>query len=167
MSLAQAHQTRRERQRGRRLRNARRSGLNLVALMDVFTILVFFFLVHSTDGVTDAGSARVNLPESTAHQQSAAALVVTVAHDRILVQGEPVARWDAEADKPGTALDALLSALQARRAESTGAAEEREVTIRGDRAIPYALLDQVMRTCARAGYSDISLSVQQRVPGAG
>ena len=53
--------------RRQRQQKARRwPTLNLVALMDVFTILVFFFLVHSTDSTPQAYSELVNLPESVA-----------------------------------------------------------------------------------------------------
>ena len=40
---------------------------------------------------------------------------------------------------------------------------EREVTIMGDKAVPYKVLDRVMRLCAtHAGFSKISLSVIQK-----
>ena len=52
------------------------------------------------------------------------------------------------------------------RSESVQSAS-REITIMGDRTIPYALLRKVMRTCTDAGYGDISLSVLQRSTSAG
>ena len=40
---------------------------------------------------------------------------------------------------------------------------EREVTIMGDKEVPYKVLDRVMRLCASyAGFSKISLSVIQK-----
>jgi biopolymer transport protein ExbD len=40
---------------------------------------------------------------------------------------------------------------------------EREVTIMGDKEVPYKVLDRVMRLCAnQAGFSKISLSVIQK-----
>ena len=39
-------------------------GLNLVSLMDIFTILVFFLLVHSGDADVLQSSTDVELPES-------------------------------------------------------------------------------------------------------
>ena len=40
---------------------------------------------------------------------------------------------------------------------------EREVTIMGDKEVPYKVLDRVMRLCANyAGFSKISLSVIQK-----
>jgi biopolymer transport protein ExbD len=77
--------------RRQRQEKARRwPSLNLVALMDVFTILVFFFLVHSVDSAQEAGNALVRLPESVADRQPRETPVVTITRDNILVQGEPV-----------------------------------------------------------------------------
>jgi biopolymer transport protein TolR len=145
----------------------RRPGLSLVALMDVFTILVFFFLVHSTDGMVDAHGAQVNLPASIAERQPAATLVVTITPGQVLVQGEPVVELDADTRNARGEIQGLLSALRSRQAADPSAATDQEVTIMGDRSIPFALLNRVMQTCAGAGYDNISLSVQQRTAGAG
>lgn len=142
---------------------ARRSGLSLVALMDVFTILVFFFLVHSTDGMSDASDARVQLPDSIAERPSSIDLVVTVTPRQILVQGTPVMELGTMANAARTDFQPLQAALQQLLARNPGMAQD-EVTIMGDRSIPFTLLHQVMQTCNRAGYAKLSLAVQQRSP---
>ena len=147
--------------------SGRRPGLSLVALMDVFTILVFFFLVHSTDVMVDAHGTQVNLPESIAERQAAVTLVVTITPGQVLVQGEPVAELDTDPGHAHGDIQALLTALRSRQAAGTAAHMDREVTIMGDRTIPFAVLNRVMQTCVRAGYDNISLSVQQRSAGAG
>ena len=147
--------------------SGRRPGLSLVALMDVFTILVFFFLVHSTDGMVDAHGTQVNLPESIADRQAAVTLVVTITPGQILVQGEPVAELGTDPGDARGEIQALLTALRSRQAAGTPTDMDRDVTIMGDRTIPFAVLHRVMQTCARAGYDNISLSVQQRSAGAG
>ena len=82
--------------RRQRQQNAtRRPTLNLIALMDVFTILVFFFLVHSADGTPEVHSALVKLPESIADQQPRNTPVVTITSENILLEGEPVIAVDA------------------------------------------------------------------------
>jgi biopolymer transport protein ExbD len=40
----------------------------------------------------------------------------------------------------------------------------REVTIMGDKALPYRLLKRVMATCSAADYGRISLAVMRRAP---
>ena len=153
--------------RRQRQQKARRwPTLNLVALMDVFTILVFFFLVHSVDGGTEAANQLVVLPESIAQQEPRDTLVVMITRDSILLQGEPVvAVDDVTASADGVKL--LHAALQALLAEEAPADSGREVTIMGDRSVPFAVLNKVMLTCKRAGYGSISLAVLQRTPEAG
>jgi biopolymer transport protein TolR len=150
--------------RRQRQEKARRwPTLNLVALMDVFTILVFFFLVHSADGSPDARNELVSLPESVADRQPGDTLVVTITRDNILLQGEPVAAIDSVA--AGGETRALQNALQAQHAPDTPADIDREVTIMGDRSIPFEVLNRVMQACKRAGFGSISLAVLQRSSG--
>ena len=136
----------------------RRPLLNLVALMDVFTILVFFFLVHSSDVTQDAASDLITLPESLASQMPRQTVVVTITKGEILVQGDQVATVSS-ALRSEEEIGVLRNAL---RKQDDSSAEAKEVTIMGDKSIPFELLKKVMVTCARAGYERISLSVLQR-----
>ena len=45
-----------------------------------------------------------------------------------------------------------------------GEIADREVTIMGDKALPYSLLKRVMATCTAADYGQISLAVMRRAP---
>jgi biopolymer transport protein ExbD len=170
--------------RRQRQENARRwPTLNLVALMDVFTILVFFFLVHSTDSTPQAYSELVNLPESVADHLPRDTPILTITPDNILLQGEPVVAVDAAMRASRGRIKALYTALQTQLAPDAaeGVAEgvtgsvveglvessDRELTIMGDRSIPFELLNRVMHTCTQAGYGNISLSVLQRSTSAG
>jgi len=174
--------------RRQRQENARRwPTLNLVALMDVFTILVFFFLVHSTDSAPQEYGELVNLPESVADQLPRDTPVLMITPDNILLQGEQVVAVDAVMQTSGGRIKALYTALQVQLASDAaeGVAEsvaegitesavaglvessDRELTIMGDRSIPFELLNRVMHTCTQAGFGNISLSVLQRSTGAG
>lgn len=147
-------------------------SLNLVPLMDVFTILVFFFLVHSTDVALTADRSVVSLPESVAERKPRQTLVVTITREAILVQGEAVVSVAAASGAAGEEIGVLRTAL-ARQLERTrivpveADAAVHEVMIMGDKSIPFALLRKVMLTCTRAGYEHISLSVIQRAPRPG
>ena len=153
--------------RRQRQEKARRwPSLNLVALMDVFTILVFFFLVHSADGGTEAANRLVVLPESLAQQEPRETLVVMITQDSILLQGEVVVAIDAVAPSVDS-IESLHEALLARFTGATTADADREVTIMGDRSVPFTVLNRVMRTCKLAGYNAISLAVMQRTAEAG
>jgi biopolymer transport protein ExbD len=147
-------------------------ALNLVPLMDVFTILVFFFLVHSTDVALTADHSVIRLPESVAERKPRQTLVVTITRESILVQGEAVVSVAAVSGAAGEEIGVLRTAL-ARQLERTrivpveADAALHEVMIMGDKSIPFALLRRVMLTCTRAGYEHISLSVIQRAPRPG
>ena len=157
----------------------RRPGLSLVALMDVFTILVFFFLAHSTDSTPQAFDQLLHLPESVADQQPRDTSTVTITSDFIALDGRQIATTEAAMQTPGGEIAALQAALRAqlaagasenRAANSGGVITEgvtRELTIMADKSIPFELLNRVMRSCARAGFGNISLSVQQRPEAAG
>ena len=149
--------------RRQRQEKARRwPTLNLVALMDVFTILVFFFLVHSADGAPEDHNTLVSLPESVADRQPRDTPVVMITRNTILLQGEPVVAVDRAMQASRGEIKALRTALQAQFAPDAPVETGREVTIMGDKSIPFALLNRVMQTCTQAGYGNISLSVLQR-----
>ena len=151
-------QWRRQRQGERR----RWPTLNLVALMDVFTILVFFFLVHSSDGAPGEQPETVELPESYSELTPRETPVVTITRHSIFLEGEPVAGFDAVQGADTAALDGLRTGLQVLKKQENGESSgSAALTIEGDRRIPFEVLNSVMRTCARAGFGDISLSVLQ------
>ncbi len=52
-------------------------------------------------------------------------------------------------------------------ASADGADEVREVTIMGDKSVPYAVLKKVMATCTDADYSKVSLAVVEKESVAG
>ncbi|RKZ99512.1 MAG: biopolymer transporter ExbD [Gammaproteobacteria bacterium] len=153
--------------RRQRQQKARRwPTLNLVALMDVFTILVFFFLAHSVDGGTEAANQLVVLPESIAQQEPRETLIVMITPDTILLQGEVIVAVD-QIEVVADSIDPLHAALQAQLSDDAAVDGAREVTIMGDRSVPFEVLNRVMQACKLAGYDNISLAVIQRVPGAG
>lgn len=141
--------------------------LNLVSLMDIFTILVFFLLLNSGSNeilkVND-----VTLPDSTAEERPKATTVVTITEDDILVDGRPVATLNEVITSNGL-IDGLMEELRfqaTKRSELTEREKTlgRAVTILGDQEIPYELLKRVMLTCAKADYRDLSMAVS-RVSG--
>lgn len=147
-------------------RHGRIPGLNLVSLMDIFTILVFFLLVNSSDGEVLPTTRNVSLPESVAEQKPRRNVVVMVTAQDILVQGSRVAsRQDIR--ETNQMIDPLTSALAAQyerhaSALASGKTVAQEVTIMGNKEIPYKLLKKVMASCTEAGYERISLAVLQK-----
>ncbi len=146
-------------------RHRKGGGLNLVSLMDIFTILVFFLLVNSTEVETLPSDRDLTLPESVSRELPRETVVVAVTLDDILVQGRRVASVaDVLAEEGGTVIEPLAEALRAQHARALReSADGAEVTIMGDRELPYRLLRRIMATCTEADYTRLSLAVNQRV----
>ena len=158
--------SRRARRMDRHHKRGRGTALNLVSLMDIFTILVFFLLVNSSESETLERSKAVDIPESVSQQKPRETVVVMVTRDSILVQGKIVASIDEISDPGAKTVPALRDALQAQVDRLIVKAGEddiaaREVTIMGDKNIPYRVLKKVMTTCTEADYGQISLAVIQ------
>ena len=145
-------------------RNKGRATLHLVSLMDIFTILVFFLLVNSGDVQVLPNAKALQLPESAAEQKPKETLVVMVNHDEILVQGRRVVdllKPLPEADIIQPLKEELLRHAAHSKTSSLGAFKG-DITIMGDKGIPYSLLKRVMATCADSEYPHVSLAVLQR-----
>lgn len=142
------------------------SKLNLVSLMDIFTILVFFLLVNSSDVEVLQKNKDIELPQSIAEKKPENALVVMVSASDILVAGRKVAdaKQAVNSDVLEIAglkkeLDYLAKRKPYRNEEE--AKKGRDVTIMGDQALPYTLLKKIMTTCAKSEFRNISLAVSQ------
>ncbi len=148
-------------------RNKGAGVLNLVSLMDIFTILVFFLLVNSSDVQTLPNTKDLQLPESIAETKPEETVVILIGEQDILVQGVPVASIDQVMAQKGNDIPALREALLSQndrvlRREAQDDIAGREVTIMGDKDIPYRLLKKVMATCTQSDYGQISLAVLQK-----
>ena len=148
-------------------RNKGAGGLNLVSLMDIFTILVFFLLVNSSDVEVLPNAKEIQLPESIAEQKAKETVVILIGDEDIIVQGTPVVKVADVMAAKGNDIPQLREALKSQndrvlRREAQEDIAGREVTIMGDKDIPYRLLKKVMATCSQSEYGQISLAVLQK-----
>jgi biopolymer transport protein ExbD len=155
-----------EKRAARKERNKQQLDLNLVSLIDIFTILIFFLLSAATEVETLPSFKAVKLPESNAEAQPKQTIVVTVSGEEIIVDGRKVADVAdvmKQADDVIPTLKAELELLAKRQViRKENQATQTAVTIMGDKDIPYRLLRKVMVTSARANFSDVSFAVRQR-----
>lgn len=139
--------------------------LNLVSLMDIFTILVFFLLVNSSEVEVLQTNKSIKLPESVAEKKPENTLLVMVSSESIIINGRALADVAAvldSADEQIAPLKQELDYLAARKPLSPAEQEAgRDITIMGDAEIPYTLLKKIMTTSAQSGYRNISLAVTQ------
>jgi biopolymer transport protein TolR len=141
---------------GRRGRGAFRpmSEINVTPLVDVMLVLLIIFMVTAplmTVGVP------VDLPRTNASQlnQEQEPLTISVTSEgKIFLQ---------ESEVP---LEALVPQLQAIMRNQPQGQPERRIFVRGDRAISYGQVMEVMGTVSAAGFSRVALLAEQPQPGA-
>jgi biopolymer transport protein ExbD len=129
----------------------RRRGLglqfNLTPLIDVVFNLVIFFMITS-HFVQRQESEEVDLPTATQvadEPETPRRLVITVLPDETFrVGGQAYDRGQVE----------LLI-----RQEASHQGEDFEVQIRGDRVVPYGVVEPILLACARNGITRVGFKV--------
>jgi biopolymer transport protein ExbD len=146
-------------------RAKKQAPFNIVSLMDIFTILVFFLLVNASDPTVLPNAKGIEMPQSMAEKKPRVSVVLMLSKDDISLQGEKVVSSDnisgnkkADVQRLQVALQEEMLKVQADVQEG----EKKEITIMGDKGVPFSLIKQVMQICSSAGFEQISLSVIQR-----
>jgi biopolymer transport protein TolR len=143
------------------------SHMALVPFIDVMTILVVFLLVHTSDVEVIPNTKNITIPISVSDKKPRASVVVMITKDDVLVDGHSIAKLADITASDALVIPPLRKALreQADKALLASAQQQiadREVTIMGDRNIPYVVLKKVMATCTDADYGKVSLAVIER-----
>lgn len=140
----------------------RNASLNMVSLMDIFTILVFFLLVNATSAEVLPTPKNLTLPDSSAEKIPVKNLVIAVNRDTISLQGNPVISVKQAMSSQAKTIQPLYDALKKTAQSTRDLADKKGVTIMGDKEIPYALLKKIMLTCAGAEFTNLSFAVNQK-----
>ena len=140
----------------------RNAALNMVSLMDIFTILVFFLLVNATSTEVLPSPKNITLPEAAAEKLPALNLVIAVDERVIRLQGKAIVTVKDALKGDKNSIRPLFDALRVASTTVKGIADKKGVTIMGDQEIPYQLLKKIMLTCAGAEYTNISFAVTQK-----
>ena len=142
-----------------------KAGLNLVSLMDIFTILVFFLLVSSSNVQQLPNSKKISLPTSVAEKAPKETIVIAITKSDILLEGKKIASLIDVLQSDETIISVLGDELKFQSSKSritndlkTG----RAITIMGDENIPYSLLRKILATCRQANYTQIAFAAVQK-----
>jgi biopolymer transport protein ExbD len=165
----------------RRKRRHGASHFALIPFIDMMTILVVFLLAHTAEVDILPNTKNIPIPQSLSDRQPNAAVVVMVTKDSVFVDGRLVGSVEEVAANTGPVFEPLKAALMAKTAAAPagspdatpgaaalGAATpqtdiaKREVTIIGDKNMPYSLLKRIMVTCSDAEYGKVSFAVAER-----
>lgn len=142
--------------------------LNLVPLIDCFTLLIFFLLInYSADIEVLHTDKSVKLPTSISDTLPKENLVVMVNAAEIVVAGRRVGNVSEMMANTAATFEPLEAELKylaskAPALTDTEKSNGRSITILGDRAIPYEQLKKIMATCVAADYRNISLAVMHK-----
>jgi len=146
--------------------------LNMVSLMDIFTILVFFLLVSAASSDILPTPKNIKLPRSTAETMPKENLVIIVGNNKILLQGKKVSDMKTVLGSKKLMImplyDELLKIANAKSSsKNKKLLTSKGVTILGDKEIPYVLLKKIMLTCSAAKFVNISFAVSRMTPDNG
>ena len=140
--------------------------LNLIPFIDILTVMVAFLLVYSTEVEVIQNTKGVEVPQSIAQTSPRQSVVVMITKTDLFVQGERIASVADIRATQGNIIEALRAALKRPTLVGTRVSEQdlasREITVMGDKSLPYEVLKKVMATCTDADYGRISLAVLQK-----
>ena len=142
--------------------------INVVSLIDIFAILVFYLLVNALVVVVIPEYEELKVPFSQAEERVEDKVVVAVNRSHIFVNEIPV----MPIPEPTEAVEAtgfreLTTALGAEDiATGSGAlaattASPRALNVVADQGTPYHLLKRVLASCSEAGYTKVSLALRE------
>jgi len=146
-------------------------AINLVSMIDMLTVLVFFLLVYSVEQVEVLPSSKdVQLPTSIAEAPIHYAVVVIVTEEDVLIHGASVGKIDEILASDSAIVPSLKAELEAEAngmVKLAGLSDEEkiaalEVTIMADKELPYILVRKVLATSTAARYGKLSLAVLQK-----
>ena len=160
--------SRRAKRMERNHKRNKQSALNLVSLMDIFTILVFFLLVSSSSVQQLPNSKDVRLPTSVAKKAPKESLVIAITKNSILVQGNKVSNISDALNNATILIPKLVDELKFHASKSRVILQKgmgRTVTIMGDENISYQLLRKILATCRETNYTKIAFAAVQKAKG--
>jgi biopolymer transport protein TolR len=140
----------------------RTASLNMISLMDIFTILVFFLLVNATSSEVLPTPRNITLPSASSEQLPRKNLVIVINNSEITLQGARVAWVDKVLNEERQTIESLFLALKAKAGKVEDITDTQGVTIMADKTVPYDLVKKVMLTARGANFTNISFAVNQK-----
>lgn len=135
------------------------AGLNLVSLMDIFTVLVFFLLfnVHDEQGVV-MGQHVSNLPLSTQ-----AALLDEESNIQVLELASGSVAYFSEQEIPvDNGLDAVAEAMTQYCQKASETSPCQRLAIEAPPEVPYSFVNQFIELGRSVGFKNVYLVVAQK-----
>jgi len=146
-------------------------AINLTALMDILSNIIFFLMASfGAQTMQLTSQAHVALPSSTSELALKMSINVAVGLEEIFVEDEPIGKLkdgvllglDSERFLPK--LEDTLKRVKAQRlAKNERPKDEDDVILFvADKHLKYETIDRVMKTCARAGFTKFRFAVAKK-----
>ena len=151
--------------------------LNLTSMMDMFTIIICFLIKsYSVSEVNILPPPNLKLPYSTSQKAPEQSLLVALGPDVLAVDGEKVTVLEQGRvpvrHQEGMIIRPLLDKLEERSERSKMIAEynpdfkfQGKMIFQGYQDLPFEVLNSILYTAARAGYSQFQLAAIQKEDG--
>lgn len=145
-------------------RMSKTSKLSLVSLMDIFTILVFFLIVNSSNVEVLQAEKSIKLPQSISKKLARENLLLVINKTHITLQGKEIISLDSLKNIELITIDKLAIELEYHKTRQTPTESgTRGITVMGDQKLEYSLLKKILFTCSKSGFTDISLAVEKTI----
>ncbi len=155
----------------RRHEQRKRPSLNIISLMDIFTILVFFLLVSSSNVQQIPSKKDIRLPTSVATTAPQETLVIFITRDKILVQGRVVGDIASALNSKDILIKGLVDELKFQSANTGILADSqlknagKAITVMGDEEISYQLIRKILASCREVNYTRVAFATLQQTQG--
>jgi len=162
-------------------------ALNITSMMDLMTIILVFLLKsYSTQDISIAGDADLQLPSSTSQQDPELAVNLVVSGRQIVVDGVPIIQLTKVPDEenPGkelvavpedekkgqlipTLFDKLTEKAESAKAiaEASGSSEHEfkgRILLQCDKKLPFSVIREVMYTAGQAQFGEFKFVVYKQ-----
>lgn len=143
-------------------------SLKLTSMIDMFTILLVYMLTnYSAEGqIMSVATPDLRLPTSTAQKAPKTTSVIAITQEWILLDGKKIVNVEQALNSDNLLIPELLVELKKLRHVSERVGEMNvdmgftgNVSIQGDRDLPYQIIKKIMLTCGQVGYNDMLLAV--------
>lgn len=146
------------RQQRRAQRRQRQQGLQLTALMDVFTVLVFFLMVSQDHNVPLPQREDVPLPTASVEKAPQHTPVLHMSQTQVYLNHNPlvsVQELEEEKTQSQARIRAALTAFTAQQPEDANPV----LTVMAHKALPYNTIEALLESTKDTAFSQISLAV--------
>jgi biopolymer transport protein ExbD len=156
----------------RKIKQSKRQlSINVVSLIDIFAILVFYLLVNALVVEVIPEYQNLKLPDSISQDKAKRTVAVAISDHSILVDDQVVMSVDEALLVNERTLQSLAQVLSSRQKDDEkplvdGEPEILDVNIVADYKTPYELLKKVLATCVDAKFGKVSLAVRALEQGA-